>query len=971
MANGAVLSTKVRCPPSTGLVRDRLLGRVPGRDPARLTVVIAQAGCGKTTLLARLASLATGPTGWYRAEPGDASEAALATHLASALPGVSRGHGDRPVQTADDLLRRLDEWSGAPALLVVDDVHHLAGTPAERALGRVVDLAPPQLRVALGSRRRPSFQLSRLQVSGQVHELDGEDLRFRAWEVERLFRDVYAEPLPPETVAVLTRRTGGWAAGLQLFHLATGGKTTAERRAAVDSLSGRTRLIRSYLAENVLAELRPGLRTFLTRTSSLGLLSGQLCDALLDTSGSQALLQELEGRAVFTSSPDGGLTFRYHQVLQDHLEAALLDELGGDAPAWYRHSAGVLHRAGHVREAVRAYACAEDWGAVAQVLTRAGGRLVEASVPAWDELLPAAVRNEDPWLTVVDARRLLRSGDLAAAVEGFRRAETLAADAGTAAWCRSVRALASAWLADPLTGRTPPTGQWVEAHWSQRLRAATLRIPPARLPAPAGAPGDHLAEGLIGLLSGDLQDGTCRLRMVADAAPADSFERIVALTGCALAELLTADGGADRLEEATLAAEVAGFGWLERLGRSALLAVLSSDPDPGATGWAGVVEQCRADGDRWGAALLLLLHGGRDVLGGGPDAADTLLEAAELFRELRAPVLGVWAQALRALALDHRGSAEAPGAARAVETAARTLGVGGARGLARAVLDRAAGSSATPLGPVAPGPSTDRTDVRLGLLGGFRLEVAGRPVPWLNVRPRVLTLLRMLCLSLDVDVHREGLIDALWPDVPVEVGTHRLQVALSSLRRALDEAGLPGAALLARRGEAYRLSLPPGAVVDVRELAERLAEAGRERSRGRFESAALAARRGLDLYRGDLLPGDGPAEWVVGERDRLRVQVAGAARELAEDCLVLGDLRAGIEAARRSLELDAFQDAAWHLLADLHQRAGDRAAAAHARRQHSSTLAGLAGLVPPARPGRPGRPGGTPRPSTPVLDGVR
>jgi DNA-binding SARP family transcriptional activator len=231
----------------------------------------------------------------------------------------------------------------------------------------------------------------------------------------------------------------------------------------------------------------------------------------------------------------------------------------------------------------------------------------------------------------------------------------------------------------------------------------------------------------------------------------------------------------------------------------------------------------------------------------------------------------------------------------------------------------------------------------------------------------------MLCLSLDVDVHREGLIEALWPEVPVEVGLHRLQVAVSGLRRALEDAGLPASELLARRGEAYRLTLPPGAVVDVRVLAETLAEAGRARSSGRHAASAAAAQRALRLYRGDLLPGDGPAEWVVGERDRLRVQVAGAARELSEDCRLLGDLRAGIEAARRSLDLDPLQDTAWDLLAELHERSGDRAAAEHARRQRTRALAELvvparSSPVPDGMP-RPRSPGAGSRPLT--LGGVR
>ena len=39
-----------------------------------------------------------------------------------------------------------------------------------------------------------------------------------------MFISVFHEPLSPESAAALTRRTGGWAAGLQLFHLSTNGR---------------------------------------------------------------------------------------------------------------------------------------------------------------------------------------------------------------------------------------------------------------------------------------------------------------------------------------------------------------------------------------------------------------------------------------------------------------------------------------------------------------------------------------------------------------------------------------------------------------------------------------------------------------------------------------------------------------------------------------------------------------------------
>uniref|UniRef100_UPI003B3A46B2 AfsR/SARP family transcriptional regulator n=1 Tax=Nakamurella sp. TaxID=1869182 RepID=UPI003B3A46B2 len=208
------------------------------------------------------------------------------------------------------------------------------------------------------------------------------------------------------------------------------------------------------------------------------------------------------------------------------------------------------------------------------------------------------------------------------------------------------------------------------------------------------------------------------------------------------------------------------------------------------------------------------------------------------------------------------------------------------------------------------------------------------------LRPRARALLRLLALSPNRDVHREQLVDALWPGVDLAVGTRRLQVAVSSVRQVLEQAGLPGMAVLARRGDAYRLALPAGSTVDVEAFERGLADADAAVRRADPSAVELRAAA-LARYRGDLLPEDGPAEYVVGERDRLRVLAAAAAATLAQEYRALGQLRPALAAARQSVQVDRYQDLAWQLLAELHRDAGDDSAAARARREHAAAQAEL------------------------------
>ena len=165
-------------------------------------------------------------------------------------------------------------------------------------------------------------------MARQIAEIGPDDLRFRSWEVEELFAQHYGARLVPEEVAELARRTGGWAAGLSLFHLATANRSASERRRVLRSMSSRLLDTRDYLTHNVLATLEADQQEFLVRTCVLGRLSGPWCDQLMSTSGSARRLEDLARRHLFLVSHDGGDTYQEHEVLRSFLEELLLDQVG-------------------------------------------------------------------------------------------------------------------------------------------------------------------------------------------------------------------------------------------------------------------------------------------------------------------------------------------------------------------------------------------------------------------------------------------------------------------------------------------------------------------------------------------------------------------------------------------------------------------------------------------------------------------
>src|SRR5207245_1490967 len=105
--------------------------------------------------------------------------------------------------------------------------------------------------------------------------------------------------------------------------------------------------------------------------------------------------------------------------------------------------------------------------------------------------------------------------------------------------------------------------------------------------------------------------------------------------------------------------------------------------------------------------------------------------------------------------------------------------------------------------------------------------------------------------------------------------------------------------------------------------------------------AAIAHfEQALELYAGELLPEDGPAEWAIEPRERFHAGALEAAQGLAELLLKRGDPAAAASACSTGLWIDRLHDPLWKLLIQARERAGDPVAASRARRAYARVLEG-------------------------------
>ncbi len=205
--------------------------------------------------------------------------------------------------------------------------------------------------------------------------------------------------------------------------------------------------------------------------------------------------------------------------------------------------------------------------------------------------------------------------------------------------------------------------------------------------------------------------------------------------------------------------------------------------------------------------------------------------------------------------------------------------------------------------------------LRLNLLGGFAAicdDAGSIPI----ASSKGVALLAYLVLAAPRAQTRDKLTDLLWTDQAREQSRNNLRQTMARLRRSFSNSS----DVFVMSGDTVSLN---GAAV-TSDVAVFLKQS---------QSQDLEERiRALDVYGGDLLAGfhiDSHAfdEWILLERQRLTDTATSVARELLSDCSAAGDLRQGIKAANKLIELDNFQEFAHRALMRLYAGDGRREAA--------------------------------------------
>jgi LuxR family maltose regulon positive regulatory protein len=538
-----VVATKLHIPAARpGHVRRQaLIDLLEAEEMARLVLIAAPPGSGKTTLMAEWAVASRSHVfTWLSLDAGDDDPVQFWTGVIEALRTVRPEVGDEALAALEapgtsvreavlaPLIDELAAADGESLVLVLDDYHLADDAQIHESMVYLLEHLPEGIRIAITTRSDPPFPLGRMRARGQLLELRAADLRFSDREAAGLLNGALGLSLPDEQIARLQLRTEGWAAGLQLAGLSLRGRSGPE--AFIEAFAGDDRQLVDYLGEEVLEAQPPRRREFLRRTAILERMCAPLCEALTDDADAAETLAEIERENLFVVALDSTRRwYRYHhlfgELLRHDLEATepeLVTELHARAAAWFAdqgHAADAIHHAVAAGDtALAAELVATNWSDafnrgrhitvarwlaqlppdavasdsrlwLARVWTSMDrGRMNEVEPLLADEAAPAG--QAGAWLPVLRALHRFKIGDTGAARRDAEQA--LRDDPDAPAFRRTVALLVSG----------------VAAHWKDDLAAADAALHEAA--AAAETDGNGLAMlysgGYLALLALDLGD---------------------------------------------------------------------------------------------------------------------------------------------------------------------------------------------------------------------------------------------------------------------------------------------------------------------------------------------------------------------------------------------------------------------------------------------------------------------------------
>lgn len=439
---GAINPTKLYAPRRrpTLVGRPRLVDRVRAGIWRPLTLIVAPAGYGKTTLVSQWMAETDRPVAWLSLDEDDNDPLRFLAYLLAAVrrivPEVGEGmDGIAPKTDVPDMTGLLTQtllvpvsMTDTPLALVLDDFHSIHAKVVRDAVSWLIDHLPPSMHLLITTRQEPALSVPLWRARDQVTEIRRSDLEFDGTEAHAFLERAFSLDLAADVIARVRSRTEGWAAGLQLAGLSLAQGADVEQ--VLEAL-GEGGHVADYLIEEILQSLSASQRDFLLMSSVLDELDAGVCAEVTGVDDAARVLRELDRRGLFLIPLDHQRRkYRFHHLFGELLRARLEVVHPGRSKDLHRRTAIWHLERGNPHKAASHATSADDPSLMAQIVDRWGIPLVYRSdlgtVGAWLAALPDDALDALPgvgvatgWLAVLPLRVPPRT---AVALDAVRRA---------------------------------------------------------------------------------------------------------------------------------------------------------------------------------------------------------------------------------------------------------------------------------------------------------------------------------------------------------------------------------------------------------------------------------------------------------------------------------------------------------------------------------------------------------------------
>lgn len=355
-----LLQTKIYSPPLRDdyVSRLRIINQLNSVESSQDILITAPAGYGKTMLAAEWLNQREVDHGWFAIDRQDNDLGQFLTYIIFSLQQLKSGvcsqvleliHSPDPPAASRLINYLINDLAclQEQVILVLDDYHLVENWEVHDAVSHLLHHRPAQLQLLLLSREEVPFAISSLRASNKIFQLGLFDLRFTVKEADAFLKQTFDIDLPFEKVVRLDNRVEGWVTGLQLAALSM--RNSEDEEEFFQQFSGKDRLIRDYLFEQVISAQPQFIQRFLHRTSILDWISAPFCDQILGIENSEEIIRQLDEKKLFLIPLDSyGERFRYHHLFAEVLESRLkeqdlelVSELYLRASAWHQQQGNI------------------------------------------------------------------------------------------------------------------------------------------------------------------------------------------------------------------------------------------------------------------------------------------------------------------------------------------------------------------------------------------------------------------------------------------------------------------------------------------------------------------------------------------------------------------------------------------------------------------------------------------------------